>query len=92
MMLTSVPPALLHHVRAAAAVVHDLAQLGLDLLCPCEDGHGPGGLRMLGEGEDDRSGMAERCYLSGCHGPGWVTGASDYCTPECELIAAAVGA
>lgn len=27
-------------------------------------------------------GMAERCYRPGCDG--WVTGASDYCSPECE--------
>lgn len=40
MMLTDIPPTLLHRVRDAAAYVHDLAQLGLDLLCPCEDGHG----------------------------------------------------
>lgn len=40
MMLTAIPPRLLHHVRDAARVVHDLAQLGLDLLCPCEEGHG----------------------------------------------------
>lgn len=50
-MLTSVPPTLLHRVRDAAAYVHDLAQLGLDLLCPCEEGHGAR-LRAL-SGEDE---------------------------------------
>lgn len=39
-MLTSIPPALLHRVRDAAAYVHDLAELGLALLCPCDDDHG----------------------------------------------------
>jgi len=42
MMLTAIPPRLLHRVRAAAAYVHDMAQLGLALLCPCEGDHGAG--------------------------------------------------
>jgi len=31
--------------------------------------------------------IAEHCYRDGCDG--WVTGASDYCTWECEEIARA---
>lgn len=46
-MLTSIPPLLLHRIRDAAAYVHDLAQLGLALLCPCEDDHGAGGRWLL---------------------------------------------
>jgi len=32
-------------------------------------------------------GIAEHCYRNGCDG--WVTGASDYCSWECEEIARA---
>lgn len=107
-MLTSLSPRLLHAVRSAAAYVHDLAQLGLDLLCPCEEGHGerlrqletaPGCPPQVHHGVDcpgdacryvddlGANGMAERCYLPGC--PGWVTGASDYCSPRCAALALA---
>lgn len=51
-MLTSLRPTLLHRLRDAAAYVHDLAQLGLDLLCPCEDGHGAR-LRALGHDPEE---------------------------------------
>jgi hypothetical protein len=53
-MLTSVPPALLHRVRDAAAYVHDLAELGLALLCPCDDNHGLTMRRLGGEDEHVR--------------------------------------
>lgn len=39
-MLTAIPPRLLHRVRDAALVVVGLAELGLALLCPCDDDHG----------------------------------------------------
>lgn len=85
-MLTSIPPALLHRVRDAAAYVHDLAQLGLALMCPCDDDHGTGA-RWLHD-ETAGAGMAESCYRPGCGGP--VTGASDYCSPRCEWQTAGV--
>lgn len=49
-MLTSLPPALLHRVRDAARYVHDLAELGLALLCPCDDDHGAGARWLTGDG------------------------------------------
>lgn len=64
MMLTSVPPSLLHRVRDAAAYVHDLAQLGLDLLCPCEEGHGAR-LQALGECEDEPPAQIDAMELLG---------------------------
>lgn len=46
-MLTSLPPRPLHVIRDAAAAVRDaaafvvsLAELGLAMLCPCDDDHG----------------------------------------------------
>lgn len=40
MPLFLIPPRALHVLRDAAAHVYHLAQLGLDHLCPCEEGHG----------------------------------------------------
>lgn len=54
MMLTSIPPRLIHRVRDGAAYVHDLAELGLALLCPCEDDHGAAMRRLGGEDEQVR--------------------------------------
>lgn len=82
-MLTSIPPRALHWVRDRAREVQGLAELGLALLCPCDDDHGAAA-RWLHD-ETAGAGMAETCYRPGCTGP--VTGASDYCTPECEQLA-----
>lgn len=48
-MLTAIPPTLLHRLRDAAAWVHDLAELGLALLCPCDDTHGTAMRRLGGD-------------------------------------------
>lgn len=32
---------------------------------------------------EDFQGIAEHCYNEGCDN--WITGASDYCSPECEF-------
>ena len=53
-MLTAVPPRLLHHARAGLLAVLELVELGLALLCPCEDDHGATAARLarLGQADD----------------------------------------
>jgi hypothetical protein len=47
----------LHRVRDSAAYLHDLASLGLALLCPCDDDHGRT-LRELGPDEYEPAAVA----------------------------------
>ena len=37
----------------------------------------------------EHAGIAEHCYRDGCDQ--WITGASDYCSPECEKAAQQLG-
>lgn len=49
-MLTAIPLGVLHRARLAGLLVAGLAELGLALLCPCDDDHGIGAevLELLG--------------------------------------------